>query len=125
METIDRKFRGLEIWDIEDVSPEIQEEATAAALAVLDEKGVSPLEARVAQFTLEAMDDRGVLDDGSDPSAHGLNTDHLKACREAEGAAKRVVESRAPNRPLPYLMLGVAEWALDQWQSSETDPTKK
>lgn len=124
MMTLDRKFRGLELWDVDDVAPEIRDEATAAALAVLDEKGVSPLEARVAQFTLEAMDDKGVLDDGSSPEKHGLNMAHLNAGREAEGAAKRVVERLAPNRAMPYLMLGVAEWALDQWQASETDPTK-
>ena len=124
METIDRKFRGLEIWDIEDVAPAVAEEATAAALAVLDLAGVSPLEARVAQFALEGMDDRGDLDDGK-PEDHGLNMDHLKAGREAEDAAKRVIDRLAPNRAEPYIMLGVAEWALDTWRADKTDPTKK
>lgn len=123
MMTIDRKFRGLEIWDVEDVSLGIRDEATAAALAVLDREGVSPLEARLAQFRMEAMDDKGVLDDG-DPSKHGLNMEHLNAGREAHAAARHVIERLAPNRAEPYLMLGVTEWALDQWQASETDPTK-
>lgn len=123
MEVIDRKYRGLEIWDVDDVSPAIRDEATAAALAVLDLAGVSPLEARVAQFTLEGMDDKGVLD-SADPSDFGLNMAHLNACREAEGAARRVIERLAPNRAEPYLMLGVAEWALDEWQARDTDPTK-
>lgn len=121
--TMDRKFRGLEIWDVDDVAPAIREEATAAALAVLDEKGVSPLEARFAQFRLEAMDDRGVLDDG-DPAEHGLNMTHLSAAQEAHGAAYRVIQRLAPNRDEPYLMLGVAEWALVEYQASDTDPTK-
>ena len=123
MEVIDRTYRGLEIWDVDDVAPAIRNEATAAALAVLDLKGVSPLEARVAQFTLEAMDDKGVLD-SADPSNFGLNMAHLNACREAEGAARRVIERLAPNRAEPYLMLGVAEWALGEWQGHDTDPTK-
>lgn len=123
MEVIDRKYRGLEIWDVDDVAPVVRDEATAAALAVLDRKGVSPLEARVAQFTLEGMDDKGVLD-SADPSDFGLNMAHLKACREAEGAARRVVERLAPNRAEPYLMLGVAEWALAEWQARATDPTR-
>ena len=123
METIDRKYRGLEIWDVDDVAPAIRDEATAAALAVLDLEGVSPLEARVAQFTLEAMDDKGVLD-SADPSNFGLNMAHLNACREAEGAARRVIERLAPNRAEPYLMLGVAEWALGEWQAPDRDPTK-
>ena len=123
METIDRSYRGLEIWDVDDVAPAIRNEATAAALAVLDLEGVSPLEARVAQFTLEAMDDKGVLD-SADPSNFGLNMAHLNACREAEGAARRVIERLAPNRAEPYLMLGVAEWALGEWQANDTDPTK-
>ena len=123
METIDRKYRGLEIWDVDDVAPAVRDEATAAALAVLDLEGVSPVEARVAQFTLEAMDDKGVLD-SADPSNFGLNMAHLNACREAEGAARRVIERLAPNRAEPYLMLGVAEWALGEWQAHDTDPTK-
>lgn len=123
METIDRTYRGLEIWDIDDVAPEIRDEATAATLAVLDLEGVSPLEARVAQFTLEGMDDKGVLD-RADPADFGLNMAHLNACRAAEDAARRVIERLAPNRAEPYLMLGVAEWALDEWQAHETDPTK-
>lgn len=114
METIDRKYRGLEIWDVDDVAPEIRDEAAAAALAVLDVEGVSPLQARVAQFTLEGMDDKGVLD-RADPSDFGLNMAHLNTCREAEGAARRVLERLAPNRAEPYLMLGVAEWALSEW----------
>ena len=123
METIDRRYRGLEIWDVDDVAPAIRDEATAAALAVLDLEGVSPLEARVAQFTLEAMDDKGVLD-SADPSDFGLNMAHLNACREAEGAARRVIERLAANRAEPYLMLGVAEWALGEWRAHDTDPTK-
>ena len=123
METIDRKYRGLEIWDVDDVAPAVRDEATAAALAVLDLKGVSPLQARVAQFTLEAMDDKGVLD-RADPTDFGLNMAHLNACREAEAAARRVIERLAPNRAEPYLMLGVAEWALGEWQAHDTDPTK-
>ena len=123
MDTIDRKYRGLEIWDVDDVAPEVRDEATAAALAVLDLQGVSPLQARVAQFTLEAMDDKGVLD-RADPSDFGLNMAHLNACREAEGAARRVIERLAPNRAEPYLMLGIAEWALSEWQTYDTDPTK-
>lgn len=123
METMDRKYRGLEIWDVDDVAPAIRDEATAAALAVLDLECVSPLEARVAQFTLEGMDDKGVLD-SADPSDFGLNMAHLNACREAEAAARRVIERLAPNRAEPYLMLGVAEWALDEWQAHDTDPTK-
>ena len=101
----------------------IMDEATAAALDALDLKGVSPLQARVAQFTLEAMDDKGVLD-RADPTDFGLNMAHLNACREAEGAARRVIERLAPNRAEPYLMLGVAEWALGEWQAHDTDPTK-
>ena len=85
MDVMDRKYRGLEIWDVDDVAPAIRDEATAAALAVLDLEGVSPLEARVAQFTLEAMDDKGVLD-SADPSDFGLDMTHLNACREAEAA---------------------------------------
>ena len=123
MEVIDRTYRGLEIWDVDDVAPAVRDEATAAALAVLDLEGVSPLEARVAQFTLEAMDDKGVLD-SADPSDFGLNMAHLNACREAEAAARRVIERLAPNRAEPYLMLGVAEWALGEWQAHDTDPTK-
>lgn len=123
MEMIDRRYRGLEIWDVDDVAPAIRDEATAAALAVLDLEGVSPLEARVAQFTLEGMDDKGVLD-RADPADFGLNMAHLNACREAEGAARRVIERLAPNRAEPYLMLGVAEWALGEWQAYDTDPTK-
>ena len=123
MDVMDRKYRGLEIWDVDDVAPEIRDEATAAALAVLDLKGVSPLEARVAQFTLEGMDDKGVLE-SADPSDFGLNMAHLNACREAEAAARRVVERLAPNRAEPYLMLGVAEWALNEWQAHDTDSTK-
>jgi hypothetical protein len=123
METIDRKYRGLEIWDVDDVAPEIRDEAKAAALALLDLEGVSPLEARVAQFTLEGMDDKGVLD-SADPADFGLNMAHLNACREAEGAARRVIERLAPNRAEPYLMLGVEEWALNEWQANDTDPTK-
>lgn len=123
MDTIDRKFRGLEIWDIEDVAPEIRDEATAAALAVLDLEGVSPLEARIAQFRLEGMDDRGVLET-ADPSEFGLNMAHLNAGREAQAAARRVIERLAPDRAEPFMTLGVEEWALDEWQASETDPTK-
>ncbi|MBW8295312.1 hypothetical protein [Sphingopyxis sp.] len=123
METIDRRYRGLEIWDVDDVAPAIRDEATAAALAMLDLEGVSPLEARVAQFTLEGMDDKGVLD-SADPSDFGLNMAHLNACREAEAAARRVIERLAPNRAEPYLMLGVVEWALDEWQVHDKDPTK-
>ena len=33
METIDRKYRGLEIWDVDDVAPEIRDEATLNAAA--------------------------------------------------------------------------------------------
>lgn len=123
METIDRKYRGLEIWDVDDVAPAIRDEATAAALAVLDLEGVSPLEARVSQFTLETMDDKGVLD-SADPSDFGLEMAHLNACREAEAAARRMIERLAPNRAEPFLMLGVAEWALHQWQAHDADPTK-
>ncbi|MBU0823814.1 MAG: hypothetical protein KKA44_07940 [Alphaproteobacteria bacterium] len=123
MEVIDRKHRGLEIWDVDDVAPAVRDEATAAALAVLDLEGVSPLEARVAQFTLEGMDDKGVLG-RADPSDFGLNMAQLNACREAEAAARRVIDRLAPNRAEPYLMLGVAEWALDEWQAHDTDPTK-
>ncbi|WOF44288.1 hypothetical protein KNJ79_04995 [Sphingopyxis indica] len=123
METIDRKYRGLELWDVDDVAPEIRNEATASALAVLDQKGVSPLEARVAQFTLEAMDDKGVLDK-DDPKKHGLNMAHLEAGQEAHAAARKVIERLAPNRAEPYLMLGVAEWALEEWRETEADPTK-
>lgn len=123
METIDRKYRGLEIWDVDNVAPAIRDEATAAALGVLDLEAVSPLQARVAQLTLEAMDDKGVLD-RADPSDFGLNMAHLNACREAEGAARRVIERLAPNRAEPYLMLGVVEWALDEWQVHDKDPTK-
>jgi hypothetical protein len=123
METIDRKYSGLEIWDVDDVAPAIRDEATAAALAVLDLEGVSPLEARVAQFTLEGMDDKGVLD-RADPSDFGLNMAHLIACSEAEGAARRVIERLTPNRAGPYLMLGVADWSLSEWQAHDTDPTR-
>lgn len=123
MDTTDRKFRGLELWDVDDIAPEIRDEATAAALAVLDEEGVSPLEARVAQFRLEAMDDKGVLDEG-DPSKHGVNQGHLQAGWKATAAARKVIERLAPNRAEPWLMLGVAEWALAEWQANETDPTK-
>ena len=123
MDVMDRKYRGLEIWDVDDVAPAIRDEATAAALAVLDLEGVSPLEARVAQFTLEAMDDKGVLD-SADPSDFGLDMTHLNACREAEAAARRVIERLTPNRAEPYLMLGVAEWALNEWQAHDTDSTK-
>ena len=122
MEVIDRTYRGLEIWDVDDVAPAIMDEATAAALDALDLKGVSPLQARVAQFTLEAMDDNGVLN-RADPTDVGLNMAHLNACREAEAAACRVIERLAPNRAEPYLMLGVAEWALNEWQAHDTDPT--
>lgn len=124
MDTIERKFRGLEIWDVDDVAPDVRDEATAAALAVLDLEGVSPLEARLAQFALEGMDDRGVLDTDADPSDWGLNMAHLRAGREAEDAARRVIERLSPNRAKPYLMLGVAEWALDEWQAHDTDATK-
>ena len=123
MDVMDRKYRGLEIWDVDDVAPAIRDEATAAALAVLDLEGVSPLEARVAQFTLEAMDDKGVLD-SADPSDFGLDMTHLNACREAEAAARRVIERLAPNRAEPYLMLGVADWALGEWQVRDTDLTR-
>ena len=123
MEVIDRTYRGLEIWDVDDVAPAVRDEATAAALAVLDLEGVSPVEARVAQFTLEAMDDKGVLD-SADPTDFGLNMAHLNACREAEAAACRVIERLSPNRAEPYLLLGVAEWALGEWQAHDTDPTK-
>lgn len=102
MDTIERKFRGLEIWDVDDVAPDVRNEATAAALAVLELEGVSPLEARLAQFALEGMHDRGVLDTDADPSDWGLNMAHLHACREAEGAARRVIERLAPNRAEPY-----------------------
>ena len=64
----------------------------------------------------------GVLD-RADPSDFGLNMAHLNACREAEAAACRVIERLAPNRAEPYLMLGVAEWALNEWQAHDTDPT--
>ena len=123
MEVIDRTYRGLEIWDVDDVAPAVRDEATAAALAVLDLEGVSPLEARVAHFTLEAMDDNGALDRVA-PSDFGLNMAHLNACCEAEAAARRVIERLSPNRAEPYLMLGVAEWALGEWQAHDTDPTK-
>lgn len=124
MTTVEHKFRGLEIWDIEDVPLAVRDEATEAALAVLDAKDVSPLEARVAQFRLESMDDSGALDDGN-PSDHGLNMEHLKAGREAEDAARKVIERLAPNRAEPYSTLGVEEWALNEWLASKTDPTKK
>jgi len=125
MVTIERKFRGLELWDVDDVSSSVREEATAAALAVLDAEGVSPIEARYAQFNLEGMDDRGDLDDGADLASGGVNEKHLKAGRLAESAASEVVQKLAPNRALPYLLLGVEEWALDQYQATQIDPTKK
>ena len=123
MDVIDRPYRGLELWKCDDIAPAISGKATAAALAVLDRAGVSPLEARVAQFTLEAMDDKGVLDRG-DPADFGLDMAHLDACRAAEDAARRVIERLAPDRAEPYLMLGVADWALGEWQARDTDPTR-
>jgi hypothetical protein len=123
METIDCKYRGLEIWDVDDVAPAIRDEATAAALAVLDLEGVLPLEARDAQFTLEAMHDKGVLY-RAEPSDLGFNMAHPNACLDSEGAARRVIERLAPNRAEPYLMLGVADWALSEWQAHDTDPTR-
>ncbi len=123
MDVIDRRYRGLEIWHVDDVASAIRDEAAAAALAVLDLAAVSPLEARIAQFTLEAMDDKGVLE-SADPADFGLDMAHLTACREAEAAARRVIERCAPSRVSPCLTLGVAEWALGEWQAHDTDATK-
>lgn len=123
--TTESKYRGLELWDVDDVSPAVRDEATAAALAVLDAEGVSPIEARYAQFALEAMDDRGDLDNGADLASGGVNETHLKAGRRAHDAAAAVIERLAPDRVFPYLMLGVEQWALDQYQATQVDPTKK
>ncbi|WP_077147656.1 hypothetical protein [Sphingopyxis sp. KK2] len=120
----DDKFRGLELWDAEEVPPGVLEAAIAAALAVLDKSDVSPLEARYAQFSLEAMDDRGELDDGSDLAAGGVNEAHLNAGRRAEAAASEIIEQRAPGCGDAYLRLGIAEWALEQFQATGIDPTK-
>ena len=120
----DRKFRGLELWDVDDVPQQVRDEATAAALAVLDAAGVSPIEARFAQFGLEAMDDRGDLDDGADLASGGVDEVHLKAGRRAEAAAAEVLQRLAPERAAPYLMLGVEQWALDQYEALGADPTK-
>lgn len=125
MVTIERKFRGLELWDVDDVSSSVRDDATAAALAVLDAEGVSPIEARYAQFNLEGMDDRGDLDDGAYLASGGVNEKHLTAGRLAESAASEVIQKLAPNRALPHLMLGVEDWALDQYQATRIDPTKK
>ena len=125
MTTIESKYRGLELWDVDDVSPAVRDEATAAALAVLDAEGVSPIEARYAQFGLEGMDDRGDLDNDADLASGGVNESHLKAGRRAEGAAAEIIQRLAPDRAAPHIMLGVEEWALDQYQATQVDPTKK
>jgi hypothetical protein len=118
------KFRGLELWDVDDVPTDVRDEATAAALAVLDAQAVSPIEARFAQFNLEAMDDRGQLDDGADLAAGGVDETHLKAGRRAQAAAAEVIQRLAPNRAAPYLIIGVEQWALDQYEAFGADPTK-
>lgn len=120
----DRKFRGLELWEIDDLDAAVVDAATAAALEVLDRAGVSPLEARVAQFNLESADDRGDLDASDDLASLGVDKAHLEAGHIAAREAIRVIEKMAPNRSSPYLTLGVAAWALEDWQASGADSTK-
>ena len=64
-------------------------------------------------FTLEAMDDKGVLDRG-DPADFGLDMAHLDACRAAEDAARRVIERLAPDRAEPHLMLDAGDLPLQR-----------
>jgi hypothetical protein len=69
------------------------------------------------------MDDKGVLD-SDDLSDFGFNMAHLNVCREAEGAASPGIKRLAPNRAEPSVMLGVADWALSEWQAHDTDPAR-
>jgi len=125
MVMVECRFRGLELWDTEDISADVRDQARAAALAVLDAEGVSPIEARYAQFALEAADDRGALDDAETVAECGVNEAHLQAGRRAIDAAAAVIDRLVPARAMPYLALGVAEWAIDQYQATEVDPTKR
>ncbi|MBL9071864.1 MAG: hypothetical protein JNM03_17920 [Sphingopyxis sp.] len=120
----DRKFRRLELWEVDDLEPAVVDAATAAGLEVLDNAGVSPLEARMAQFNLEGADDRGVLDNADDLESVGVSKSHLAAGQLASREAMRVIERLAPGRAEPYLTLGIAAWVIEDWDASGADPTK-
>lgn len=127
METID--LRGLKLWDVEDVPGAIVSEASVAALAKLDELGVSPFEAMHAMFLIQHMDDTGALfsdDPGFEPdyAKYGVVPDHLEAHHKATDAASKVLAERFPARETKTVAIGVTEEVIAEWQAQGTDPTK-
>lgn len=124
-----RELHGLELWDVEDVAPDIVADATAAARAKLDELGVSPLEAMMAMFNIQQMDDQGGLysDDPNfepDYARWEVVMDHLEAHNLATKAAGKVIEDRFPDRATGAIAIGVSDEVLAEWNARNLDLSK-
>lgn len=122
-------LRSLVLWDVEDVPPAIVSEASKAALAKLDELGVSPFEAMHAMYNIQNMDDGGGLfsdEPGFAPdyAKWGVVPEHLEAHHKATDAAGKVIEERFPSREVKTVAIGVTEEAIAEWQRSGADVTK-
>lgn len=122
-------FRGLLLWDVDDVPAEIVSTASAAALAKLDDLGVSPLEAVHAMFNIQHMDDCGGLfsdEPGFEPdyAKFGVVTEHLEAHHMAVDAARKVLQEKFPSRGTQTVAIGITDEALAEWHARGIDQTK-
>ena len=123
-------LRGLELWWVDDVPPDVVEQATAAAQEKLDELKVSALEANLALFNIETMDDHGALYDDDpnfepDYAKWGVNLDHLEANNAAAAIAGEVIKRLFPSREVGSIGIGITEDVISRWRADGSDISKQ